>query len=116
MGESQSNIFSRPVVVKFGGSSLASGEKISNAVKAVVKELRKGAKMVVVVSAMGKTTDFLLNIANNVINSNGPASNSDVDDILAMGERTSARIFSAALKASGVKCRYFDPADPDWPI
>lgn len=116
MGESQSNVFGRPVVVKFGGSSLASGEKVSNAVKAAVKELRKGAKIVVVVSAMGKTTDFLLNIVNDVINSNGPASNSDVDDILAMGERTSARIFSAALKASGVKCRYFDPADPDWPI
>jgi len=116
VGESQSNVFSRPVVVKFGGSSLASGEKISNAVKAIVKELRKGAKIVVVVSAMGKTTDFLLNIANDAINSNDPVSNSDIDDILAMGERTSARIFSAALKASGVKCRYFDPADPDWPI
>ena len=117
MSESQNDVFGRPVVVKFGGSSLADGEKISNAVKAVVKELRKGVRIVVVVSALGKTTDFLLNIANEVANCNGGSTlNSDVDDVLAMGERTSARIFSVALKAHGVKCRYFDPADPAWPI
>lgn len=40
----------------------------------------------------------------------------DRDDILAMGERTSARIFTASLKSRGVQARYFDPADRDWPI
>ncbi|MEM3702853.1 MAG: aspartate kinase [Candidatus Bathyarchaeia archaeon] len=116
MSESKNDVFGCPVVVKFGGSSLANGEKISNAVKAVVKELQKGTRIAVVVSALGKTTDFLLDITNEVTNCNGSTLNSDVDDILAMGERTSARIFSAALKANGVKCRYFDPADSDWPI
>ncbi|MEM3673097.1 MAG: aspartate kinase [Candidatus Bathyarchaeia archaeon] len=117
MDKNQNDVFDRPVVVKFGGSSLANGEKIADAVKAVVKEAHRGVKIVVVVSAMGKTTDLLLEVASEIVNCNGGAAlNSDVDDILAMGERTSARIFSAALKAKGVKCRYFDPADPDWPI
>ena len=39
-----------------------------------------------------------------------------IDDILSMGERTSVRIFSAALRNSGVESRYFDPYDTDWPI
>ncbi|MEM3463880.1 MAG: aspartate kinase, partial [Candidatus Bathyarchaeia archaeon] len=104
------------LVVKFGGSSLANGEKIANAVRAVVKELERGAKVVVVVSAIGKTTDFLLDVAKEAINCNGAELNNDIDDVLAMGERTSARLFSTILKANGVKCRYFDPADSDWPI
>ncbi|HEY4674515.1 MAG TPA: aspartate kinase, partial [Candidatus Bathyarchaeia archaeon] len=40
----------------------------------------------------------------------------ELDDIIAMGERTSIRIVSAALKAAGVESRYFDPLDEDWPI
>jgi len=40
----------------------------------------------------------------------------DRDDILAMGERTSARIFAASLKSRGIQARYFDPSDKDWPI
>ncbi len=40
----------------------------------------------------------------------------DKDDILAMGERTSARIFAAALKSCGIQARYYDPSDRDWPI
>jgi aspartate kinase len=104
------------LVVKFGGSSLTNGEKISNAVKAVAKELGKGLRIAVVVSAMGQTTDFLLEAVKEAVNNGKMVCGADVDDVLAMGERTSARIFSAALKANGVKCRYFDPADVDWPI
>ncbi|MEM1539812.1 MAG: aspartate kinase [Candidatus Bathyarchaeia archaeon] len=103
------------LVVKFGGSSLANGEKISSAAKAIVKELGKGTKIAVVVSAMGKTTDFLLEAVREVTNREKMAC-MDIDDVLAMGERTSARIFSVALKANNIKCRYFDPSDPDWPI
>ncbi|MEM2695965.1 MAG: aspartate kinase, partial [Thermoproteota archaeon] len=102
--------------MKFGGSSLANGEKISNAVKTVVKELQKGRKMAIVVSAMGNTTDLLFEATKKAINCDEVLLSTDFDDVLAMGERTSARIFSAALKANGVKCRYFDPSDPDWPI
>jgi len=114
--ENQNNVCGSILVVKFGGSSLENGEKISNAVRAIVKELGKGSKIAVVVSAMGKTTDFLLKAVEEAVNRDKIVCSADVDDVLAMGERTSARIFSAALKASGVKCRYFDPADADWPM
>ncbi|MBS7636888.1 hypothetical protein KEJ37_06105 [Candidatus Bathyarchaeota archaeon] len=116
MGENINCVHGSILVVKFGGSSLSSGEKISNAAKAVVKELNRGARIAVVVSAMGKTTDFLLEAVKEATNCEIMAGSMEVDDVLAMGERTSARIFSAALKANGVKCRYFDPSDSDWPI
>jgi len=84
------------------------------AVTAVAKEAAKGTQIVVVVSAMGKTTDSLLHAAKNA--SGGKVEKGELDDILAMGERTSIRIVTAALKAKGVESRYFDPLDPDWPI
>ncbi|MEM2485742.1 MAG: aspartate kinase [Candidatus Bathyarchaeia archaeon] len=102
------------IVVKFGGAALADGEKVSKAAKAVAKEASKGKHIAVVVSAMGKTTDALIEVAKNACNGNVNAE--ELDDILAMGERTSVRIFTAALKSYGLKARYFDPADPEWPI
>jgi aspartate kinase len=104
----------KKIVVKFGGSSLADPERLSRAVAAVVNEAKKGTRIAVVVSAMGKTTDVLLNTAKNT--SNGKLEKHELDDILSMGERTSVRIFSAALRTSGVNSRYFDPRDDDWPI
>jgi len=109
------DVVGRCVVVKFGGSSLADGDKVSRAARAVVEELKRGTRIVVVVSAVGKTTDFLINLTSQAVKGSVIPGN-DIDEVLSMGERTSARIFSAALKANGVKCRYFDPADPDWPI
>ncbi|MEM1539166.1 MAG: aspartate kinase [Candidatus Bathyarchaeia archaeon] len=109
------NYFERKkIVVKFGGSSLADSDRIQMAVKAVAKEVTRGSKVAVVVSAMGKTTDQLLATAKNA--SGGTIEKRELDEILAMGERTSVRIFAAALKANGVESRYFDPSDPDWPI
>jgi len=101
-------------VVKYGGASLADHERILKAVTAVAKEAKKGTKIAVIVSAMGKTTDQLLTAAKNA--SNGKIGKRELDEILSMGERTSIRIFSMALKAQGVESRYFDPLDPDWPI
>jgi aspartate kinase len=101
-------------VVKFGGSSLADHERLSKAVAAVVNEARKGTRIAVVVSAMGKTTDVLMSTAKNT--SNGKLEKRELDDILSMGERTSVRIFAAALRTNGVESRYFDPLDDDWPI
>jgi aspartate kinase len=104
----------RKIVVKFGGSSLADHERLSKAVTAVVNETKKGTRVAVVVSAMGKTTDVLMSTAKNT--SNGKLQKYDLDDILSMGERTSVRIFSAALRNNGVDSRYFDPLDDDWPV
>jgi len=102
------------IVVKYGGASLADHERISKAVTAVAREAKKGTQIAVIVSAMGKTTDQLLHAAKNA--SNGKIEKRELDEILAMGERTSIRIFAVALKAQGVEVRYFDPLDPNWPI
>jgi len=104
----------RKIVVKFGGSSLADHEKLSKAVAAVAKEAAKGTQIAVVVSAMGKTTDILMNTMKNT--SNGKLEKHELDDILSMGERTSVRVFAAALRTNGVKSCYIDPTDTKWPI
>ena len=113
MSKSKKN--GKNLIVKFGGTSLANSERVSKAASSVVAEAKKGSKITVVVSAMGKMTDQLLETALNL----SPATKENpkvLDDILSMGERTSARIFRAALKSKGVDSRYFDPTDNDWPI
>ena len=102
------------IVVKFGGSSLSDHERLLKVVVAVVNEAKKGTQVAVVVSAMGKTTDVLMTTAKNT--SNGKLEKHDLDDILSMGERTSIRIFAAALKTNGAESCYFDPIDSNWPI
>ncbi len=105
----------RKLVVKFGGTSLADSERISRAASSVAREAKKGSKIAVVVSAMGKMTDQLL---ETVVKSSPTARSNPkaLDDILSMGERTSARVFRAALRSKGIDCRYFDPTDIEWPI
>ena len=114
MNLSKSKKKSDRLVVKFGGSSLADGLGISRAADSVVKKAEKGVQMAIVVSAMGRTTDLLINAANQASGSAVPAD--EMDDVLAMGERTSARIFAAALRARGQDSRYIDPCDSEWPI
>src|SRR5260370_30678566 len=100
------------IIAKFGGSSLSNGKKISLAAESVAREYSKGNRLVVIVSAVGRTTDELLELTNQ----GAGIVETDRDDILAMGERTSARIFAASLKSRGIQARYFDPSDRDWPI
>jgi aspartate kinase len=102
----------RLIIAKFGGSSLSNGKKVSLAAESVAREYSKGNRLVVVVSAVGRTTDELLELTNH----GAGIVETDRDDILAMGERTSARIFAASLKSCGIQARYFDPSDRDWPI
>jgi aspartate kinase len=113
MKHSKEKIHKR-VVVKFGGSSLADHDHILRAVTAVAEEAKKGTQIAVIVSAMGKTTDSLMTAAKNA--SNGKVMKRDLDEILAMGERTSIRIIAVALRAQGVESRYIDPLDSEWPI
>jgi aspartate kinase len=110
----KNNTSNKKIVVKFGGSSLADHERLLKAVVAVVNEAKKGTKIAVVVSAMGKTTDVLMTTAKNT--SNGKLEKKDLDDILSMGERTSVRIFAASLRSNGANACYFDPIDHNWPI
>jgi aspartate kinase len=102
------------IVAKFGGSSLDTPEKIQKAAISVAKEVQRGNKVAVVVSAMGRTTDTLLNLAQ--VASNGSISKRDTDSILSMGERLSAKVFSASLRSHGVQTHVFDPAEENWPI
>jgi len=104
----------KKIVVKFGGSSLANHEKLSKAIASVANETAIGTQIIVVVSAMGKTTDLLMNTIRNT--SNGKLEKHELDDILSMGERTSVRIFAAALRTNNVKSCYLDPLDDRWPI
>jgi aspartate kinase len=110
----ENTISDKKIVVKFGGSSLADHEKLLKAVMVVVSEAKQGTKTAVIVSAMGKTTDMLMATAKNT--SNGKLANPELDDILAMGERTSVRIFATALRNNGVDACYFDPVEDKWPI
>ena len=70
--------------------------------------------MAVVVSAMGYTTDDLISAAKT--STGGRIGEREMDDIMAMGERTSARIFAAALRSLGADARYIDPTSPEWPV
>lgn len=100
----------RRVVVKFGGSDLSSGERIRKAAEMILKAGFK--EVVVVVSAMGETTNNLLEIISKI----GEIGDHDYAEILSMGERTSARIFCAALKALGADAVYIEPSHEEWPI
>jgi len=82
------------------------------AVASVAREYARGNRVVVVVSAVGNTTEQLLQLTDGGVE----LVETDKDDILAMGERTSARIFAASLKSRGMQARYYDPSDRDWPI
>src|SRR5437870_10110827 len=102
----------RLLIVKFGGSSLSNQNRIKLAVASVAREYSRGSRVVIVVSAVGNTTNQLLQLTNG----GAELLETDKDDILAMGERTSARIFAASLKSRGIQARYYDPSDRDWPI
>jgi aspartate kinase len=105
---------SKTLVVKFGGSSLRDKDRVGSAARLVAKEAAKGTRVVVVVSAMGTMTDQLLNLINH--DAAKTPDKTDSDDVLAMGERTSVRVFATALKGLGVEAKYFDPSELDWPI
>ena len=104
----------RRIVVKFGGTSIANGERIRSGAKAVYREYKNGAEVAVVVSAMGHTTDEIIKATKE--GTNGKVSARELDDIMAMGEQTSARVFAAALCSLGADARYIDPKQHEWPV
>jgi aspartate kinase len=101
---------SKRVVVKFGGGELSSGKDYKEAAKMVKESGYK--ETVVVVSAMKGVTDNLVKCITEV----GETEDADYSDIVAMGERTSARIFCSALKSLKVRAIYFDPQQEKWPV
>jgi aspartate kinase len=87
------------VVQKFGGSSLADADRIRRVARRIARERAGGAELVVVVSAMGDTTDELLALAGAVTDE---PDERELDMLLATGEHQSATLVSMALHALGV--------------
>jgi aspartate kinase len=96
---------SRPIVVqKFGGSSVADIEKIGRVADRVVATKRAGHDVVVVVSAMGKTTDELLGLARRAATYEGRAIDPprrELDMLLTTGERVTMSLVSIAIQSRG---------------
>jgi aspartate kinase len=88
------------VVQKFGGSSLAEADRIRRVAARIARARAGGADLVVVVSAMGDTTDELLSLAAAITDEPDPR---ELDMLLATGEHQSATLVSMALHALGVK-------------
>ncbi|MEA2612586.1 MAG: aspartate kinase, partial [Chloroflexota bacterium] len=87
------------VVQKFGGSSVAGADRIKRVARRIARERAAGNDLVVVVSAMGDTTDELLGLAAGITDEPDPR---ELDVLLATGEHQSATLVSMALHAIGV--------------
>src|SRR5215213_7935224 len=87
------------VVQKFGGSSLADADRIRRVARRIARERAAGADLVVIVSAMGDTTDELLGLAAAITDT---PDDRELDMLLATGEHQSATLVSMALHALGV--------------
>jgi len=98
------------IVVKFGGTSLGSGERIERAAASVARAVEQGHEVAIVASAMGNTTDELL---DDIVYD---ADESDRAEIVSMGERTAVRMIKGALSANGVDAEFYEPGHEDWPI
>ena len=88
------------VVQKFGGSSLAEADRIRRVAQRIARARASGSDLVVIVSAMGDTTDELLALAGAITDDPDPR---ELDMLLATGEHQSATLVSMALHALGVK-------------
>jgi aspartate kinase len=92
------------VVQKYGGSSVADAEGIKRVAKRIVATKRGGNQVVVVVSAMGDTTDELTDLANKV--SPAPPGR-ELDMLLTSGERISMALLAMAIASLGMEARSF---------
>ncbi len=93
------------IVQKFGGTSVADTEKIKNVAKTVIKEKNNGNDVVVVVSAMGHTTDYLVKMAKDL--SPNP-SGREMDMLLSTGEGVSIALLAMAIQAQGYEAVSFN--------
>jgi aspartate kinase len=95
-------------VLKFGGSSVSSPERILRVARIIEAHKRRGEKLVVVVSAMGDTTDELIELAKKVspLASQSPHRR-EMDMLLSTGERISMALLSMALRDLGLEALSF---------
>lgn len=102
------------VVAKFGGTSVGTGERIQKAANSVVNEYMQGNKVVVVVSAINKTTDESIKLVKESIGDT--VTSKQLAGILSMGEMQSVRIMAATIESLGVKSEFIDPFSEKWPV
>jgi aspartate kinase len=95
------------IVQKFGGSSVANVERIQNVAKRVVSYKKKGYDLVVVVSALGDTTDELIELANKI---NTEPSEREMDMLLSTGEQISVALLAMAIHKLGFNAISFTGA------
>jgi aspartate kinase len=88
------------IVQKFGGTSVGSVERIQNAARRIFNEVNNGNEVVVVVSAMGKTTDELVRLTGEI--SKNP-SKREMDMLLTTGEQVTIALLTMALHQEGYK-------------
>src|SRR5205085_2533468 len=86
------------IVQKFGGTSVADAERIHRAARRAIATKEKGNQVVVVVSAMGHTTDELIKMAKQVCD-NPPKR--EMDQLLATGEQVTIALMAMAIHAQG---------------
>src|SRR5690625_2290945 len=99
-----SELYVSLIVQKFGGSSVADAEGIARVAKRIVATKREGHDVVVVVSAMGDTTDELIDLANEL--SDSPPTR-EMDILLTAGERISMSLLAIAISSHGVRAKSF---------
>jgi aspartate kinase len=92
------------IVQKFGGSSVANAESIKRVAKRIVETRKAGNDVVVAVSAMGDTTDELLDLAHEVTLLPAPR---ELDMLLTAGERISMALLAMAIRSMGHDARSF---------
>ncbi len=92
------------IVQKFGGSSVADAESIKRVAKRIVETRKAGNEVVVAVSAMGDTTDELLDLAGQVAPIPAPR---EMDMLLSAGERISMALLAMAIESLGHDARSF---------
>tara|TARA_B110000285_G_C15053790_1_gene578404 strand:- start:181 stop:1392 length:1212 start_codon:yes stop_codon:yes gene_type:complete len=92
------------IVIKFGGSSLGSIEKIISAAKIVKKKIEKGNKIIVVVSAMSGKTNELVKQSEKI---SKKFNKRELDVLLASGEQVSSALLAGALNEIKVKAKSF---------
>jgi aspartate kinase len=93
-------------VQKFGGSSVGDAAKIKHVARRVIETQKAGNQVVVVVSAMGDTTDELIDLAQSVAHDPYSAPR-EMDMLLTSGERISMALLAIAINAQGAKSRSF---------
>lgn len=93
------------IVMKFGGSSVGTPERMRRVAQRIVDRKREGNRCLVVVSAMGDTTDELIDLSKQICDGAPPAR--EMDMLLTTGEQVSVALLSMAIQSLGEEARSY---------